>query len=771
MYATSSLVCLVFVLGAVFAAHASGQTGQDPKKASPLEISLNRALQRRSEWMAFLSALPGSERKGAEYLLTYMPLADLQNLPMEKMREAIEESFSVRKKLSWGKTIPQDVFFDSVLPYASVTEPRQSMRTEFRQKYLALVEKTKSPGEATLLINQALFRDYKVRYDVRRQRTDQSSPETISQGMATCTGLSIMLVDALRAVGVPSRLAGIYSWPGRGGNHTWVEVWDKGSWHFVGAAEPDPAGLDHGWFADEAGRAIAEKPENAIWAVTFRDTGADFPLEWAPDKQISGENVTHRYHKLLLDHSPRLMVEVKKGGERVMADVIAFNAATGDRCLVGRSKGPQEDMNLHLESPVSAGGKYFVTANYKGTSATAMTKVSGDTIVRIDLDNPTGNGIAAVFADRFCGDKSKVDAARKLIEGLPYSEENAHAAWDAFKASPDQELRKEFDAKTVSTQERTSPYLWRAVGTKPKSGWGLVIAMHGGGGEPREVNDGEWHWMFNSYYKDHPEAGGYVYLALRAPNDAWNGFYDDAISPLIERLILQFVKFAEVEPNRVYVCGASHGGYGAFVIGPKIPYRFAAVHPAASAATDGETEGINLRNVRFTWAVGENDHDYARIDRCRAFQKEWDQWKAQYGGFDGGLEVVPGHGHLINDFEADKVTELLTHTRNATPTRLIWAQTDTVLHRFYWLEAVDPAAKGRIEASISNNKIDLKASGQGAIALWLPSSLVDYKKQVIVIRNGNRSVFHVTPSMQTYVDGLQATGDPALTAPVRLLLH
>ena len=64
---------------------------------------------------------------------------------------------------------------------------------------------------------------------------------------------SIMLVEACRSVGVPARLAGIASWPGRGGNHTWVEFWDNG-WHFVGAAEPDDQGLDHAWFVGDAAR-------------------------------------------------------------------------------------------------------------------------------------------------------------------------------------------------------------------------------------------------------------------------------------------------------------------------------------------------------------------------------------------------------------------------------------------------------------------------------------------------------------------------------------
>jgi len=41
--------------------------------------------------------------------------------------------------------------------------------------------------------------------------------------------------------------------------------------------------------------------------------------------------------------------------------------------------------------------------------------------------------------------------------------------------------------------------------------------MHGGGNAGKQVNDSQWRQM-GMYYKDHPEAGGYLYLALRAPN-------------------------------------------------------------------------------------------------------------------------------------------------------------------------------------------------------------------------------------------------------------
>src|SRR5262249_33509673 len=155
---------------------------------------------------------------------------------------------------------------------------------------------------------------------------------------------------------------------------------------------------------------------------------------------------------------------------------------------------------------------------------------------------------------------------------------------------------------------------------KPDKGWALVIAMHGGGGAPKEVNDSQWKGMFERYYKDHPESGGYVYLALRAPNDEWNGFYDDAIVPLIDRLILQFVLFGDVDTDMVSILGASHGGYGAFVIGPKAPDRFYAIHASASAPTDGETMGENLRNTRFTYMVGSRDTAYGRAERCQKFE-------------------------------------------------------------------------------------------------------------------------------------------------------
>ena len=88
-----------------------------------------------------------------------------------------------------------------------------------------------------------------------------------------------------------------------------------------------------------------------------------------------------------------------------------------------------------------------------------------------------------------------------------------------------------------NTSARTS---FVKVGKMPESGWPLVIAMHGGGKAPKALNDSQWRVM-QSYYRDHPGDGGYLYLALRAPTDAWNGFYTGYVYPLVARLIRQML--------------------------------------------------------------------------------------------------------------------------------------------------------------------------------------------------------------------------------------
>ena len=187
--------------------------------------------------------------------------------------------------MPWGKTIPEELFLNDVLPYANVDEKRDAWRKEFFDLCLPLVKECKTPAEAAQKLNGVLFQKLKLGYSTQRKAANQSPKESIEQGKASCTGLSIVLADACRAVCVPARLVGTPLWANNRGNHTWIEIWDK-DWHFTGACEPDPKGLDRGWFVGDAAQAKKDSPEHAIYAASFRKTQQHFPLVWARRNKI-----------------------------------------------------------------------------------------------------------------------------------------------------------------------------------------------------------------------------------------------------------------------------------------------------------------------------------------------------------------------------------------------------------------------------------------------------------------------------------------------------
>ena len=161
------------------------------------------------------------------------------------------------------------------------------------------------------------------------------------------------------------------------------------------------------------------------------------------------------------------------------------------------------------------------------------------------------------------------------------------------------------------------------------------------------------------------------------------------------------------------------------------------------------------------------DNGYGRIDRAHKFQTAMDDWKKQYdGGYSSAFDF-PNTGHLVPDH--DKLAEMLKYKRDTAPKFVVWTQSDSVLKRFYWLEAPAPQNKAHIEAKIADNVISIRATGQEKLALWLDSTLVDMKKPVTVkVEGGKTQTFRLKPSLETYCAGLEQIADPKLSAPVRI---
>jgi pimeloyl-ACP methyl ester carboxylesterase len=300
----------------------------------------------------------------------------------------------------------------------------------------------------------------------------------------------------------------------------------------------------------------------------------------------------------------------------------------------------------------------------------------------------------------------------------------------------------------------------KTVGMRPTNGWALFIAMHGGGGAPKQVNDSQWAIM-QRYYKDHPEAGGYLYVALRAPNDTWNGFYDTYVYPLIDRLVGNFLLFGDVDPNKVFLMGYSHGGYGAYAIGPKMPDRFAAIHASAAAATDGETTPVTLRNTVFSAMVGGKDTMYGRLDRNRRFAEEVEKLRGRRSDIypvTVDIKESYGHGGLP---DRDLIPQLYPAVRNPVPRELSWLMTDEVIRDFFWLNVTKPSKKQEILASCRDNRFVITANADVASAtVCFDSRLVDFAQPIQIELNGATVSRRVEPGLKTLCRTLLERGDP-----------
>ncbi|MFM1873421.1 MAG: hypothetical protein RL398_2843, partial [Planctomycetota bacterium] len=258
-------------------------------------VDLDRAGDHRGEWETALRDAPAAHRGALQFLLQHMPDADARTLSAEFVLRNVALAEQARAAVPWGATLTDELYLGYVLPYAQANEKREDWRSDFVARFLPKVRDCKTPGEAAKLLNETVFAELNVHYSTGRARADQAPSESIAQGKASCTGLSILLADACRACAVPARLVSVV-WPHKAGNHTWVEVWDGAEWRFLGADEPDPAGLDRGWFVGDAALAAAAADSaKQPWAVSFARTDTRFVAGWTRGVELWGVNRRTKY--------------------------------------------------------------------------------------------------------------------------------------------------------------------------------------------------------------------------------------------------------------------------------------------------------------------------------------------------------------------------------------------------------------------------------------------------------------------------------------------
>lgn len=386
----SVLVLLAFGLSAC----SSGRYAGVPKEYHALiDRTIATAGDNAKELKKALKEVPRNEREGMAFLISYMPERDAKSLSADFLLENVEYAYKARAKFPWAKEVPDSVFLNDVVAYANLNENRESWRKDFYERFKKYVAPCKTMREAIDSVNKNVRDELLVDYNTKREKPDQAPYESMRQHMASCSGLSILLTDAFRAVGIPSRVAGTPAWHDDRGNHNWNEVWIDGQWRFTEYYPSDD--LDQSWFLTDAGKAVKEDVRKAIYAASFKPTGSYFPLVWDEDiRYVHAENVTDRYTSLYraqLSAMPadgshvalRVMVFKDKDHAEASGDRVATNLDVfkGDKQLYGgRSTGATQDMNDVLTFNVEKNQQYTVKfVNGKGVMQTQTIDVGDNT--------------------------------------------------------------------------------------------------------------------------------------------------------------------------------------------------------------------------------------------------------------------------------------------------------------------------------------------------------------------------------------------------------
>ena len=667
---------------------------------------------------------PESQKRGMAWLLTHMPEDDLKTLSGEFLLTNCNLAYEAWDSAPWREQITEEIFFDTILPYANVNERRDDWRGDFHDRFSEIVVDAKTPTEAIVLLNQNMFEMIDVHYSTERPKADQSPYESIEAGTASCSGLSILLIDACRSVGVPARFAGTPLWYNNSGNHSWVEFWDEG-WHYTGGAEPTGDRVDESWFDGSAAKATEGDPRHAIFAVTWNKSDNHFPLVWLPNVKTYGAvDVTHRYSADESIASRLIPIRFRvrnEDGERVVSKITLQEVGTANSWEL-QSNDESADANYHATTMMPAG--MIVLARTK--SDAIKFAVDTETVFDLTIGTLTKNGANA----------------------------SADQIWEERRTQLKQTRAEEMESEVIEYEGMSMPYWYTTYGNAPFGERALWISMHGGGGAPEKVNTQQWENQKHLYTLDEG-----VYVAPRAPTNTWNLWHQSHIDPMFERLIENMIAFEGVDPNKVYIVGYSAGGDGVYQLAPRMADRLAGA--GMMAGHPNETVPDGLRNIAFALHVGEDDSAYDR-------NKIGAEWKEQLAklqqkdsnGYTHQAIVHEGKGHWMDREEAKALPWLASFERNPYPQKIVWVQDDVLHDQMYWLGVKDPKARTKIIASIEGQIVTIHESDVNEITVYLHDSMLDLDEPVI-LRYKDRELgsFDVPRSHQTIIESMRDPKD------------
>lgn len=223
-----------------------------------------------------------------QFLYESMPLPDSLVYPREYWEQNVAKTLEVRDRMNWD--VPEREFRHFVLPIRVNNENLDDFRLVYADSLCKRV-KGMTMEQAALEINHWCHE--RMTYIPSDGRT-LGPMASIKSGLGRCGEESVLAVSALRAAGLPARQVYTPRWAHTDDNHAWVEVYVNGTWHFMGACEPEPV-LDLGWFNASVSRAMLlhtraygnyEGPEDVI-SRTDVYTEINVIKNYVPTKRVT----------------------------------------------------------------------------------------------------------------------------------------------------------------------------------------------------------------------------------------------------------------------------------------------------------------------------------------------------------------------------------------------------------------------------------------------------------------------------------------------------
>lgn len=117
-------------------------------------LTLENAGENKGELVKFLTQVNPAYKKGASFLVAYMPYVDGVEITSEALLDNIDYAYKAKEEFSWAKDLPEDIFLNYLLPYRNSQEPIQNWRPFFYERFYPVVKDLSLASEAGRAVNR-----------------------------------------------------------------------------------------------------------------------------------------------------------------------------------------------------------------------------------------------------------------------------------------------------------------------------------------------------------------------------------------------------------------------------------------------------------------------------------------------------------------------------------------------------------------------------------------------------------------------------------------